>query len=90
MKLLNKTIPTTLLFSAFDQSDAYWNLANSLKTGGGRPQFNSSPIRQIKFPLPSLETRKSLIAEIKADQSLVASNQDLIERFERKIKAAIG
>ena len=90
MRLMNETIPTTLLFSAFDQNDAFWNQANSMKSGGGQSQFKSSTIKQIGFPLPKLETRKSLIAKIEADQSLVASNRDLIKRFEGKIHTTIG
>ena len=75
---------------AFAQSDAYWNQAKALMTGGGQPQFNGNAIKQIKFPLPSLETQQALVAEIEAEQSLVAANRELVERMEGKIRAAIG
>ena len=75
---------------AFAQSDAYWNQAKALMTGGGQPQFNGNAIKQIKFPLPSLETQQAIVAEIKAEQSLVAANRELVERMEGKIRAAIG
>ena len=75
---------------AFAQSDSYWNQAKALMTGGGQPQFNGNAIKQIKFPLPSLETQKTIVSEIEAEQSLVAANRELVERMEEKIRAAIG
>ena len=75
---------------AFAQSDTYWNQAKALMTGGGQPQFNGNAIKQIKFPLPSIETQKAVVAEIEAEQSLVAANRELMERMEGKIRAAIG
>ena len=75
---------------AFAQSDAYRNQAKALMTGGGQPQFNGNAIKQIKFPLPSLETQQAIVAEIEAEQSLVAANRELVERMEGKIRAAIG
>ena len=74
----------------FAQSDAYWNQAKALMTGGGQPQFNGNAIKQIKFPLPPLETQQAIVAEIEAEQSLVAANRELVERMEGKIRAAIG
>ncbi len=75
---------------AFTQSDAYWDQAKTLVTGGGQPQFNGNAIKQIRFPLPSLETQQAIVAEIEAEQALVDANQELIERFERKIQDAVG
>ena len=75
---------------AFAQSDAYWNQANALVTGGGQPQFNGNAIKQIRFPLPTLETQQAIVVEIEAEQALVDANRELIERFEGKIRAAIG
>ena len=43
-----------------------------------------------EFPLPPIETQQQIIAEIEAEQALVAANRELIERFERKIEAAIA
>lgn len=47
-------------------------------------------LKTITFPLPPLETQKAIVAEIEAEQSLVAANRELIERFEGKIRATIG
>ena len=44
----------------------------------------------IEIPLPSLETQQAIVAEIEAEQALVDANQELIERFEKKIQDAVG
>ena len=75
---------------AFSQSDAYWNQAKTLVTGGGQPQFNGNALKQIKFPLPPLDTQQAIVEEIEAEQALVDANRELIERFEKKIRDAIA
>ena len=42
-----------------------------------------------RLHIPSLKTQASIIAEIEAEQTLVAANRDLIERFEKKIHETI-
>ena len=44
----------------------------------------------MEVPLPPLATQQAIVAEIKAEQSLVAANRELVERMEGKIRAAIG
>ena len=75
---------------AFAQSDAYWNQAKILVTGGGQPQFNGNALKQIRFPLPPLDTQRAIVSEIEAEQDLVNANRELIERFESKIKDVIA
>ena len=40
--------------------------------------------------MPSLKTQQAIVAEIEAEQALVDANQELIERFEKKIQDAMG
>ena len=47
-------------------------------------------INQAEIALPPLETQQAVVEEIEAEQSLAASNRELIERFERKIQVAIA
>lgn len=75
---------------AFAQSESYWSQANALMTGGGQPQFNGNAVKQIKIPLPPLETQKAIVAEIEAEQALVNATRELIARFEKKIEASIA
>ncbi len=74
----------------FAQSDLYWNQANALMTGGGQPQFNGNALVQVKIPLPPLATQQAIVAEIEAEQALVAANRELITRFEKKIQATLA
>jgi type I restriction enzyme M protein len=75
---------------SFAQSDLYWSQANSLMTGGGQPQFNGNALKQIKIPLPPLTTQQAIVAEIEAEQALVAANRELIARFEKKIQTTLA
>jgi type I restriction enzyme M protein len=56
----------------------------------GTLKLNSDALKQTKIPLPSLETQQAIVAEIEAEQALVAANRDLITRFETKIESAIA
>jgi type I restriction enzyme M protein len=41
-------------------------------------------------PLPPLATQRALVAEIEAEQALVAANCALITRFEQKIQSTLA
>ena len=43
-----------------------------------------------KNPLPPLATQQAIVAEIEAEQALVAANRELLTRFERKIQATLA
>ena len=47
-------------------------------------------MEQRKFPIPPLETQQAIVAEIEAEQALVAANRELIARFEKKIQATLA
>jgi type I restriction enzyme M protein len=47
-------------------------------------------IRKLEIPLPPLATQRVIVAEIEAEQALVAANRELIARFEQKIQAALA
>ena len=54
------------------------------------PKINRSQLFETKIPLPPLDIQQAIVAEIEAEQSLVAANRELVERMEGKIWAAIG
>ena len=43
-----------------------------------------------KAMLPPLATQQAIVAEIEAEQALVAANRELITSFERKIQATLA
>ena len=46
-------------------------------------------LKALRVPLPPLATQQAIVAELEAEQTLVAANRELIERMERKIAAAV-
>ncbi len=80
-----------------DRDFLYWSLAGkyeelraiSESRGGNQSNLNAQLIREVKIPLPNLETQRAIVAEIEAEQALVAANRELIRRMEAKVKCAI-
>ncbi len=65
----------------------YWkSVANSTRKD---PNITKSDVLDFKLPLPDLETQRAIVADIEAEQALVAANIELIRRMEVKVKAAI-
>jgi len=80
-----------------DRDFLYWSLAGkyqelraiSESRGGNQSNLNSQLIRDVKIPLPNLETQRTIVTEIEEEQVLVAANRELIRRMEAKVKCAI-
>jgi type I restriction enzyme M protein len=54
------------------------------------PKINRSQLFETAIPLPPLGTQHAIVAEIEAEQALVAANRELITRFEKKIQATLA
>ncbi|MDD5031372.1 MAG: restriction endonuclease subunit S [Rhodoferax sp.] len=54
------------------------------------PKINQCIVESIPIPLPPLATQQAIVAEIDAEQALVAVNRELITRFEQKIQATLA
>jgi len=52
--------------------------------------LNQGILSTIQIPLPPLATQQQIVAEIEAEQALVAANRELITRFEKKIQATLA
>ena len=63
---------------------------NAVGAAGNMPKINQRIVAQIPIPLPPIAKQQTIVAEIESEQALVAANRELIERFVRKIQAAIG
>ncbi len=62
-----------------------------IRLGDGKFRMaNLSFVKEQKIPLPPLATQQAIVAEIKAEQGLVAANRELIGRFEKKIQATVA
>ena len=62
----------------------------ALSHGGTMNILSVSILKALQIPVPPLETQQAIIAELEAEQTLVDSNRELAELFEKKIQAAIG
>ncbi|MGH7183926.1 MAG: restriction endonuclease subunit S, partial [Nitrospiraceae bacterium] len=58
--------------------------------GGLTRYLTLGMITSIKLPAPPLATQQHIVAEIEAEQALVAANRELIARFEKKIQATLA
>ena len=59
-------------------------------TSGSMKNIAKPQLLSITLPLPPLATQQAIVAEIQAEQTLVAASRELITRFERKIQATLA
>ena len=59
-------------------------------SGSAQPQITRQGLSPFEIPLPPLTTQQAIVAEIEAEQALVAANRELLTRFERKIQATLA
>ena len=59
-------------------------------TGSAQPNLSASNVKKYAIPLPPLSEQERIVAEIEAEQALVAANRELITRFEQKIQATLA
>ena len=73
-------------------SDAYRQRISAIcgGTSGSMKNISKGQFLQLEIPLPPLATQQAIVAEIEADQALVAANRELIARFEKKIQATLA
>ena len=57
---------------------------------GAYPSINQTDVASIRIPLPPLATQQAIVAEIEAEQALVAANRELIARMEKNIQAVLA
>jgi type I restriction enzyme M protein len=70
---------------------AFRACATQQMTGtGGLQRVPRAVLESFKIPLPPLATQQQIVAEIEAEQALVAANRELIARFEKKIQATLA
>ena len=54
------------------------------------PSMRKTTVEAHEIPLPPLFIQQEIVAEIDVEQALVASNRDLIARFEKKIQSTLA
>ena len=63
---------------------------NNIAPQAAQKNINIEILKTVEIPLPPLATQQAIVAEIEAEQALVAANRELIARFEKKIQATLA
>jgi len=71
------------------QTIAQLNL-NQFSKVGGQPSISQATVYERKVAIPSLAKQRAIVAELEAEDALVASNRELVARFEKKIQATLA
>jgi type I restriction enzyme M protein len=58
--------------------------------GGNQSNLSAQVLKEYAIPVPDLATQQAIVAEIEAEQALVAANRELIARFEKKIQTTLA
>ena len=74
----------------FLKSESKNILQTGIKPGVTVESMQSGFFKSYEIPLPDLPTQRRLVAEIEAEQRLVAANRELIGLMEARVRAAIG
>ena len=77
--------------NAFMNSDSFQQGIKQFASRAiGQSNINAKSLSAYAIPLPPLATQQAIVAEIEAEQALVAANRELISRFEQKIQATLA
>ena len=77
-------------YAYFLRSKEFNNQILGGQSGAQLPRVSWNFVKNLKAPLPPLETQKQIVAQIEAEQKLVNANKELIKLYEQKIKDKIS
>ena len=80
--------PTLLVF--FLQGMAGTDQFRGWLSGTTIKHLTLDSFKKLRVPLPPLDKQQAIVADIEAEQALVAPNRELISRFELKIQATLA
>jgi type I restriction enzyme M protein len=84
-----KTEVEPYFYACLFKSTLHRELFRDAGQGASIRNLSQGMLKEVKVPLPDLATQRAIVAEIEAEQALVAANRELIRRMEAKVKAAI-
>ncbi|ALC17792.1 type I restriction-modification system, DNA methylase subunit [Desulfuromonas soudanensis] len=79
-----------LFFAHFFKSRDFAEMIKTVGQGANIRNLSQNILNELKVPLPPLATQQAIVAEIEAEQALVAANRELITRLEQKIQATLA
>jgi type I restriction enzyme M protein len=75
-----------LFYAHFFKSRDFAEMIKTVGQGSNIRNLSQGILNELKVPLPPLATQQAIVAEIEAEQALIAANLELIARFEKKIQ----
>ena len=87
--LLNPSQVQTTYLAAYMLSETFNKSIRGYYQRASIPKINRAQLFESKIPLPPLDTQQAIVTELEAEQTLVDANRELIERFEKKIRAVV-
>ena len=79
-----------VFFGHFFKSRDFAEMIKTVGQGANIRNLSQGILNELKIPLPPLATQQAIVAEIEAEQALVAANRELITRFEKKIQTTLA
>lgn len=79
-----------IFYAHFFKSRDFAEMIKTVGRGANIRNLSQGILNELKVPLPPLATQQAIVAEIEAEQALVAANRELIVRFEKKIQATLA
>jgi type I restriction enzyme M protein len=79
-----------LFYAHFFKSRDFAEMIKTVGRGANIRNLSQGILNELKVPLPPITAQRFIVAEIEAEQVLVAANRELIERFEKKIQATLA
>ena len=79
-----------LFFAHFFKSRDFAEMIKTVGRGANIRNLSQGILNELAIPLPPLATQQAIVAEIDAEQALVAANCELVTRFEQKIQATLA
>lgn len=79
-----------LFYAHFFKSRDFAEMIKTVGQGANIRNLSQGILNELNVPLPPLATQQAIVAEIEAEQALVAANRELVTRFEQKIQATIA
>jgi len=79
-------VPEFLYFYLLGRSEELLNMG----TGGAQPNISQTIIRDLSVPMPDIEEQKKIVLEIKGEEKIIQSNNQLMKIYQDKIKKRIS
>jgi len=79
-----------LFYAYFFKSRDFAEMIKTVGQGANIRNLSQGILNHLRVPLPPLAEQKAIVAEINAEQALVAANRELASHFEKKIQATLA